>query len=437
MKAGFFNMNRRGAIFAWMIVLSRLLAGTIAAAGEAKEGPLAIHQIAVDPGHPQLIYAATSNYGILKSADGGATWNLSNQGLESYTHRAVAINPLYPDIVYVGSWSGGVSKSVDRGSHWTAVNDGLGDTAIEDLALDPSNPETLYALTMSGVFKSPDGGTSWMAYSKGLPIIQIENFECLLVLPSGPTELFLGTSQGLFKRARNASAWEAISAVAKATHITSLAYEPKSRLLYAGTIMHGLLRSRDGGNNWAPLSGGIEKRWVSDLALDPQRPGVLYASTRGTGVFRSDDGGATWREMNNGLPVKDIRSLAIDPMNPEIVYAGTTINGLLKTRNGGEVWVPLKGYPYLTFAEIVASISIADRPRAHPPSLPVPPEFSKCNQCHGWADPALNMKQTYWRVPPNRRDWSVTVARMGPRARLTPTETKRIVEFLTAYTQSR
>jgi hypothetical protein len=64
-------MKRIGAIFAWVIVISPPLMGAIAAAGEAKEGPLAIHQIAVDPDNSQILYAATSNYGILKSTDGG------------------------------------------------------------------------------------------------------------------------------------------------------------------------------------------------------------------------------------------------------------------------------------------------------------------------------------------------------------------------------
>lgn len=429
-------MKKNGAFFAWMCGLSLLLMGTIAAADEKKEGPFVIHQIAVDPGNPQIIYAATSNYGILKSTNGGTTWSLSNQGLGSYTHHAVVVNPLHANIVYVGSWSGGVSKSVDRGAQWTEVNNGLGNTAIEDIVLDPIHPEQLYVATTAGVFKSSDGGANWKPYSEGLPVSDIEIFECLLIVPSGPTELLLGTTQGLFKRGRNAPTWEAIGGVSKNESITALTYEPRAHLLYAGTIKHGLLRSQDGGKSWAPLSGTIEKRWVSDLALDPQHPGVIYASTRGNGIFKSGDGGVTWREMNTGLPVKDIRSLAIDPKHPTILYAGTTIDGLLKTRNGGQAWVPLKGYPLLSVPEIVASISTASGPREHASSLSLPPEFSKCNQCHGWADPVLNMKRTYWRVPPNKRDWAVTVTRMSPRARLTPIEAKRITEFLTAYTQS-
>jgi len=429
-------MKRGRILLAWVILLL-LPAGTITATEEQKEGPFVIHQIAIDPSNPQLVYAATSNYGILKSTDGGATWRLSNQGLGSYTHHAVVVNPLHPNVVYVGSWSGGVSKSVDRGEHWTGVNDGLGNTAIEDMVLDPVNPELIYVATTSGVFKSPDGGASWIPYSEGLPVAQIENFECLLALPSGPTELFLGTTLGLFKRDKNASAWEAINGVAKEAHIMALKLESKTRILFAGTVKQGLLQSRDGGQSWAPLRGKLEKRWVSDVVIDPRRSGILYASTRGDGIFKSEDGGATWLERSAGLPVKDLRRLALDPRHPEILFAGTTLNGLMKTTNGGQSWRPLTGYPRLSMAEIVASLTIPpgrSRASAEPA---IPPAFFKCNQCHGWSDSRLNMKQTYWRVPPNKRDWSITVARMSQRARLTPEEARRIAEFLTRYTQDK
>jgi photosystem II stability/assembly factor-like uncharacterized protein len=407
-----------------------------ATADEKKEGPLVIHRIALDPRDPRILYAVTSNYGVLKSSDGGMTWELSNQGLDSYTHHAVVVNPLRPDVVYVGSWSSGISKSLDRGAHWTGVNGDLGNTAIEDLTLDPTTSEILYAATTSGVFKSLDGGNSWRPYSEGLPVAQIDNFQCLLASPSGPIELFLGTSHGLFKRESNAPAWEAVSSgIARGESIIALAYEPKSHLYYAGTIKHGLLRSQDGGKHWAPLGGGIEKTWISDLALDPRHSGIIYASTRGNGILKSDDGGATWREMNSGLPVKDIRSLAIDPLHPEILYAGTTLDGIFKTRDGGQLWFPLKGYPVMTNTEIIASLSLPPRRPSAASTPSIPPAFSKCNRCHGWADPLLNMKRTYWRVPPNRRDWTVTVARMGPRAHLTPEEAKTIAEFLTQYTQ--
>lgn len=408
-----------------------------AAADEKKEGPFVIHEIAIDPKNPETLYATTSNYGILRSTNGGVTWGLVNQGLRSYTLRVVVVNLFESNILYAGSWGGGVSKSVDRGMHWVEVNDDLGNTAIEDLVLDPIRPEKLYVATTSGVFTSPNGGKSWIPYSEGLPVSTIEVFECLLIPPSGSIELLLGTNRGLFKRERGAPTWKAVIGAVDERHITALSAHPKGHILYAGTIKHGMLQSQDGGKSWTPLGGKIENSWVSDIAIHPSSARVIYASTRGKGILKSHDGGITWQEFNNGLAVRDIRSLAIDPKRGEILYAGTTQDGLIKTGDGGETWVRLTGYPLLTHTEIVDSVSGPDRLQEHPSAPSVPPEFFKCNQCHGWADPFLNSKNTYWRVPPNKRDWEPTVNRMSIRARLTSEEASEIIKFLTTYTQRR
>jgi hypothetical protein len=67
-------------------------------------------------------------------------------------------------------------------------------------------------------------------------------------------------------------------------------------------------------------------------------------------------------------------------------------------------------------------------------NLVPPPEFVKCNECHGWTDPLLNLKRTYWRVPANVRDWKFTVKeRMGPRTNLTQAEEDSIIQFLNRY----
>ncbi|HUK55349.1 MAG TPA: hypothetical protein VLY20_01670 [Nitrospiria bacterium] len=425
----------RRACLLWVLVAFIGLTPTEpAGAAEEKEGPFVIHRIAVDPQNPQMVYAATSNYGILKSGDGGTTWALINQGIGSYTHHALVVDPSDPNILYAGAWGGGVSKSLDRGIHWTEMNRGLGNTAIEDLVLSPGHPEMVYVATTSGVFKSPDGGASWIFYGEGLPIARIEIFERLIALPSGPVELLLGTSRGLFERERNASKWAAVALPVKEAHITAFAWDPRTGAVYAGTVKNGLLQSRDGGKTWIALGGGFKNVWISDIALDLHGSGILYASTRGHGIIKSLDGGATWKEANGGLPVKDIRSVAMAPGNSKILYAGTTYQGLVKTIDGGERWNPLKGYPLMSVNEIVASLSGSSARTGISSEPSVPAEFFKCNRCHGWADPFLNKKKTYWRVPPNRRDWGMTVGRMSQRARLTPDDSRKIIDFLTRYT---
>jgi hypothetical protein len=63
----------------------------------------------------------------------------------------------------------------------------------------------------------------------------------------------------------------------------------------------------------------------------------------------------------------------------------------------------------------------------------IPAAFGKCNRCHGWTHQRLNTKHTYWRVPPNPRNWGATVERMAARAELSEAERTEITRFLTAY----
>jgi len=183
------------------------------------------------------------------------------------------------------------------------------------------------------------------------------------------------------------------------------------------------------------MDGRISKAWISDVALDAENSMVIYAATRGTGVLKSLDGGKSWQEINDGLPTPDIRCLGIDPRNANVLYAGTTNEGIVKTENGGKSWVRLEGYPLMTMSEIIDSISGPVSSDHDPSDLNIPSDFFKCNQCHGWTDRRLNSKRTYWRVPPNLRDWRPTVERMSTRARLTKAESADLAKFLNAYSR--
>ena len=84
---------------------------------------------------------------------------------------ALAIDPLHPDTLYAGTMGGSAFKTTDGGGSWTAVNTGLtghNTGPIGVLAISPSNPDKLYAGTDAGVFKTINGGGNWTAFSTGL-----------------------------------------------------------------------------------------------------------------------------------------------------------------------------------------------------------------------------------------------------------------------------
>ena len=84
----------------------------------------------------------------------------------------------------------------------------------------------------------------------------------------------------------------------------------------------------DGGLTWITINKGLTNLAVTDLAVDPQRPGTLYAGMRRAGadnrggVFRSADGGASWNEASEGISNPSVNVLAVDP-HGERIEAGT------------------------------------------------------------------------------------------------------------------
>ena len=95
--------------------------------------------------------------------------------------------------------------------------------------------------------------------------------------------------------------------------------------VYAAT-QSGIYRSRDGGQNWAPVLQG----WGTAIAVSPQSPSTIYAglSTNGFpfGVFKSVDGGDTWTDT--GL-IDGVLALAV---SGSTVYAATNNDHLLQRR---------------------------------------------------------------------------------------------------------
>ncbi|MBI3605375.1 MAG: hypothetical protein HY202_05045 [Nitrospirae bacterium] len=403
------------------------------------EEPLMINQILIHLKNPQVIYAAGRPQGILKSADRGKSWFPARKGLKNTSVYHLVISPTNPQILYLGTFGGGIYKSADGGDSWTEINNGLGNTNIHALAIDPAKPDQLVAATSTGeVFLTLNGGSIWTPFSQGLPFLEGEVLETLLFDTGHSSLLYMG-QDNLYSRstAESTGVWEALGPSLKNERITHLAFDPIHKILYAGTKNDGLFSSQDKGKTWKPSSDLFKKQWIQRVILDRSQPPRLYVSVLLKGLFKSADQGKTWKKLDQGLPLNDdILSLAIDSENPDRLYAGTHNNGIFVSTDSGNSWTApeVKQEPVQS---IILSLASAGEPgvknQIPGPSPVPPPAFSKCTTCHGWTDPLLSQKKTYWRVPPNRREWSSTVRRMGPGAGLSAGEEKEIIDFLNGY----
>jgi hypothetical protein len=281
--------------------------------------PLALLGVATDPTLPGRIYVASSDAGILRSDDGGASWESINvPGLAVGSLRAaLTVDASRPGRVFAKLVGDGIARSDDAGGNWAVQRTG---GPLGMVALDPSNDGRAFDAGAL-LYRSLDGGTSWDAVG-GLPTG--DDVTAVAVSPRGT--VVIGTSAGgVFESSDAGDSWRG-GPVASLQTVESIVPDPRvPGTLYALTA-NGPHVSFDEGATWYDAMDGLPPASVTGMALDPSDPNTLFAST-GTpplgcgcgGVYWSTDGAATWGGMN--LAGRDVAGLATDAANSRLYAA--------------------------------------------------------------------------------------------------------------------
>ena len=274
------------------------------------------------PDQPHVFYLGSTGGGVWKTVNAGVSWtNLTDDDFAVGSIGAVAVAPSDPNVVYVGTGSAcprgnisvgnGVYRSTDGGRSWTHV--GLEAAGlIGRIVVDPDDPDRAFVAVLGqifgrsperGVYRTGDGGKTWTA---ALQISDATGAVELAMNPANPRELF-------------AAMWQA---------------ERKPWTLLDGGPESGLYRTRDGGDSWEPVAGGLPQAsedapvgriGVSIAASDPDRVYALVtaAGERG-GLYRSDDGGDAWTRVNGDRRLRArgwyYSHVVADPTDPDTVY---------------------------------------------------------------------------------------------------------------------
>lgn len=295
--------------------------------------------VGMDPARPSTVYAATTNRGVLKSDDSGATWRRAGRLPRDKTTIDIDIDPHRSGGVYVSYWNHGLYRSVDGGEHWRNHNRGLIGTGILDVELDAVRQDRIYAAVGHlGIFVSRDGGASWhhAAFRHGV----VNNIE---VHPRRAGYVYAATSKGLFRSKDGARTWKRIDREIPEPPLgTRIALSPsRPRVLYFGNYL-SIYRSVNAGKAWRRITD-FETDIIFDLKVHPKRPRVVL-SAMSVGLMRTGDGGKTWRELGrfDSGRAGPLRGLAFDPHRPRIIY-GTNSSGIYKTGDAGRAWKLVTG----------------------------------------------------------------------------------------------
>jgi len=278
--------------------------------------------LAIAPSNTAILYAvlADSNYythSVMKSTDAGTSWfsvttPYDNSSAVSGTHlggqgwynNEVVVHPTNSDIVYVGGIN--LLKTTNGGSTWSRISDGYGSPYVHvdqhAIEFHPTNPSMMYFGNDGGIFKSTDGGSSFVSLNSGFTTVQFY---------SG------------------------------AVHPTSNSY-------FGGTQDNGTLKS---GTipQWSQTFGGDGgATWV-----DYNTPTTVFTEYVNLCIQKSTNSGAvgTWVKTMNGIPTTSgqgsgttdrcsfIAPFVMDPTNPLILVAGTY--KVYRTTNSGGLWTAI------------------------------------------------------------------------------------------------
>jgi len=154
--------------------------------------------IAIDPSDPSNVYIGTTE-GIYRSSNGGSSWQKNNGSAYAY---ALCIDPWDSDILYAGHWNN-CYKSEDGGINWTSHTEGAFGSC--NIILASSSNNHLFFGSNAGIYKSIDNGLSWNQSSTGL---QFHSINAIAIAKSSPNNIYcVLTGSGLFQSPDFGTTW--------------------------------------------------------------------------------------------------------------------------------------------------------------------------------------------------------------------------------------
>jgi photosystem II stability/assembly factor-like uncharacterized protein len=316
-----------------------------------------IDDFAVVESDPHTFYVGTASGGLLKTRNGGTTWESLFDNEAVSTIGDVTVAPSDPSVVWVGtgepnnrqssSWGNGVYRSTDAGATFQHV--GLAETHhIARIAVHPNDPNTAYVAAVGrlwgpskerGVYKTTDGGKTWtnvLFVNEDTGVVDIamdhESPGTLIAAAYQRRRAVFGFNGsgphgGLYKTTDGGQSWRKLE--------KGLPWDPRPR---AATPLGG--PGFGGGGGFAAFQAQQQAQAQPSPSPTPapeamkeigrigvnfyrKNTNIVYALIEHAagGIFRSEDKGETWTKMSDTNPRPMYYSkVHIDPNNDQRIW---------------------------------------------------------------------------------------------------------------------
>ena len=330
---------------------------------------LAVGGIAIDHGNSNVVYCGTGDgdgndaysLGVLKSTDGGTTWNptgLNWSLTQTRTVRKLLMHPTDANTLFCAA-NNGLWKTTDAGASWALVHvDGN-----RDVEFKPGDPSVVYACG-KGFVRSTDGGDTFTPITSGLPPVADVNRMAIAVSAADPQVVFAlcgrdddGGFEGLYRSTDGGNTFIERSdspnifgydqagqdSGGQSRYDLALVADPaNAQVVYAAGI--NVWKSTNAGTAWSIVSHWTYPSGVGYTHADVHCLEIagnnLWCGSDG-GIFRSTDGGNDWTDKSTGLNIMQFYRMGGSELVPDVVMAGSQDNGSNMLEGG--IWTHVNG----------------------------------------------------------------------------------------------
>jgi hypothetical protein len=270
----------------------------------------------------------------------------------------------------------GIVKSTNRGATWSAT--GLTwlfsqNRSVQKIILNPKNPKTVFAATSEGTYRSYNAGATFQLVDPTLMAMDVAiNHTDTTIVYIACGQRNTAPNSGLYRSTNGGTSFLKMAGGLPATNIgrTSLAVAPSDgNTVYAsianasthGTL--GLYRTTTGGVSWELMSSTnymSGQGWYNNVvAVNPSSAGVVF--TAGLDIYNSSTGGSAlvqrsfWYKGADGVIVPggtegtdntyahaDHHAILFDPKNTNRIFFGND-GGIFESTDGGNSFIGRNG----------------------------------------------------------------------------------------------
>lgn len=208
-----------------------------------------ISSLAASPAAKGVLYVAGSGLGVLRSDDDGKTWSERNDGLPSRNVVAVAAHTTQPETLYVVVKDHGFYRSQDAGKSWRLMErtsqEGLRQLIHTNMA-GSMQTGWLFAATAKGVRRAMDCFCLWQDAGKLGSQAYAAAYD-----PKQPKHLYTATEKGLFRSTDGGESW--VEMKSPSAGVVGLVFT-RLGALFAINAGGDLYRSEDQGGKWTKVN---------------------------------------------------------------------------------------------------------------------------------------------------------------------------------------